>query len=153
MGCICVWVCLCDRALIHVLMYSCLDRFPNVWNRNKLREGRKQCNRHQANSSTSGVSCRFFYGIQMSRNTRWVGLMAQSVQVNYSLSWEEVQTEKITSVQIVERSFRVSWRAHYVSWEEERGMGLWGSDRVLGGGEKSSSHKHSSSLAICNCGA
>lgn len=34
--------------------------------------------------------------------------MAQSVQVNYSLSWEEVQTEKITSIQIVERSFRVS---------------------------------------------
>lgn len=119
----------------------------------KLREGRKQCSRHQANSSASGVSCCFFYGIQMSRNTRWVGLMAQSVQVNYSLSWEEVQTEKITSVQIVERRFGVSWRAHYVSWEEERGMGLWGSGRVLGGKKKSSRHKHSSSLAICNCGA
>lgn len=67
----------------------------------------------------------------MSGSTRRVGLMAQSVQVNYSLSWEEAQAEKITSVQIVELSFRVSWRAHYVSWEKGGGTRLRGSDGVL----------------------
>lgn len=56
----------------------------------------------------------------MSESTRRVGLMAQSVQVNYRLSWEDVHVEKITSVQIVKHSFRVSSRAHYARQVKER---------------------------------
>lgn len=95
----------------------------------KLKGRRKQLSRHQPNSSMPCISCWFICGIQMSRSTRRVGLMAQSVQVNYSLSWEEAQTEKITLAQIVEHSFKVSWRAHYVSWEMEKGARL--SDGLL----------------------
>lgn len=57
--------------------------------------------------------------------------MAQSVQVNYSLSLEEAQAEKITLVQMEEHSFQVSGRAHCVSWEKEGGTRLCGSDGVL----------------------
>lgn len=41
--------------------------------------------------------------------------MAQSREVNHSLSREEEQTEKISPAQVVEHSFRVSFRVYYVS--------------------------------------
>lgn len=103
----------------------------------KLKERRKQHNRHQPNSCALCVSRWFVCGIRISGSTRRVGLMAQSVQVNYSLSWEEAQTEKITSVQFVEHSFRVSWRAHYVSWAKgEQDCGIDGVLREAAGTNK-----------------
>lgn len=73
----------------------------------------------------------FVCEIQTSGSTRRVGSMAQSAQVNYSLSWEETQTEEITSAQIVKHRFRVSWRARYVS---RGGRGVEPGYVAVGGG-------------------
>lgn len=75
--------------------------------KNWKRKGGKE-SRHQLKQRRALYLRRLVCGTQMSVGARSAGLMAQSAQVNYSLSWEEVQTERIASAQIVERSLRVS---------------------------------------------